>query len=165
MHNMVKVVFELDSDDWHGTPVETLWAEPISENGGREGLLISNSPFYVRGISFLDTVRATPTEHDGVYNFAKVLQRGGHSTVMILFKPDDARVASYWRQLEDMGCSYESSTERLSIGVRKLYSVDIPPTTQLSKVYELLQRGESEGVWMFQDGYLYRSDGPKPTAA
>lgn len=159
MSSLVKVIFELDSDDWHGAPVEALWAEPIFENG-RQGFLISNSPFYVKGISFLDTVRATPTEYKGTYKFANVLRRGGHSTVVVLFKPDDTRVPSFWQRLEEMGCSCESATERLSIGVRTQYSVDIPPTAHLSNVYGVLQQGRSQGVWTFQDGYRYRSEEP-----
>jgi uncharacterized protein DUF4265 len=156
MSSMVKIAFELDADDWHGVPVETLWGEPIIESG-REAFLISNSPFYVRGISFLDTVRATSSGYNGFYHFAEVLQRGGHSTVMILAKPDDARFSSHWSRLERIGCSYESSTEKLSIGVRKLYSVDVPPSASLAEVLQLLERGEADGVWMYQHGHLYTS--------
>jgi hypothetical protein len=151
-------MFELDPDDWHGTPVETMWAEAVVEDA-RPCFQLMNSPFNMRGISFLDFVSATPTKHDGMYNFAAVLKRGGHSTFMLLIKPDDARGKTLWDQLQGLGCSYESATERLSIGVRTLYSVDVPPTADLSKVISILERGEHDGVWMYQEGYVYR---PKP---
>jgi hypothetical protein len=157
MSRMVKISFELDPDDWHRTPVETMWAEAVVEDG-RPCFQIMNSPFNMRGISFLDFVSATPTKHDGMYNFAAVLKRGGHSTFMLLIKPDNAQARSLWDQLQRLGCSYESGTEHLSIGVRTLYSVDVPPTADLSEVFRILERGEREEVWMYQEGYVYRPD-------
>lgn len=160
---MVKILFELDPDDWHGTPVESMWAHAVVGKPG--AFQIDNSPFNVRGISYLDIVEATPTEYEGAYNFARVLERSGHSTFMLLMKPDDSRVRFFWGLLERMGCSYEGSTEQLSIGVRTLYSVDVPPTADISEVYRILERGEKEDVWMYQDGYVYPSDSPNQPAS
>jgi hypothetical protein len=157
MTRKVKIAFELDPDDWHRTPVETLWAEAVVEDG-RPCFQMMNSPFCVRGISFLDFVGAMPTKHDGMYNFAAVLKRSGHSTFMLLIKPDDVRSRPLWDQLERLGCSYESATEHLSIGVRTLYSVDVPPTADLSEVFRILKHGEREEVWMYQEGHVYRPE-------
>jgi hypothetical protein len=156
-NEMVKIVFELDPDDWHRTPVETMWAEPVV--GRSRGIFqICNSPFYVRGISFLDLVVATPTEYQIAYNFGAVLERSGHSTFMILMEPDDSRVRFYWGLLERIGCLYESATEDLSDGVRTLYSVDVPPTTDLTEVFRILDKGEADGVWGYQTGHVHGSD-------
>jgi hypothetical protein len=154
---MVKILFELDAADWHGGGAETLWAELVVSHG-RPVFKICNSPFCAKGISFEDIVRASPTKYEGVYEFGEVLERGGHSTFMLLMKPDDARVTSYWMLLERAGCSYESGTEHLSVGVRTLYSVDVPPSSNLSEVCEILQEGLDHDVWLVQEGYVHRSN-------
>jgi len=76
---------------------------------------------------------------------------------MLLFEPGDVRVPSYWALVEDAGCSFESMTMRLSIGVRTLYSVDVPEHADLTEVYRLLVRGEAMGLWDFPEGYAHIS--------
>jgi hypothetical protein len=34
-----------------------------------------------------------------------------------------------------------------------VYAIDVPPTTDQDKVYEILAKGERSGVWRFQTGY------------
>jgi hypothetical protein len=80
-----KSPFELDVSDWHGHGSETLWAEPIAENEQRI-LQIRNSPFFAKGINNLDVVKAKFTD-DVVGDFIEVIERGGHSTYMLLMQP------------------------------------------------------------------------------
>jgi hypothetical protein len=54
-----------------------------------------------------------------------------------------------------MGCSYESASLSLSMGQRLLYSVDVPPTTDIYEVYEMLEKGENDEVWQFQEGHAH----------
>jgi Domain of unknown function (DUF4265) len=149
----VKVRFELDVSDWHGHGSETLWATPTTESETRL-FQIRNSPFFTRGINHLDVVRARKAENDKMFDFAEIIERSGHSTYMLLMRPDDARHSAYWNMLETLGCSYESGDIDLSIGNRLLYSVDVPPTTDRDEVRDILERGEGSGVWMFQEGYV-----------
>jgi hypothetical protein len=74
---------------------------------------------------------------------------------MIIFEPTEARVGPYWNMLEKSGCSYESMTIKLSIGKRSLFSVDFPPSADIYEIYEILERGERDAVWIFQEGYAY----------
>jgi hypothetical protein len=148
---LVKVFFELDSSDWHGHGSETLWATPVPNSEWRH-FEIRNSPFFATGINHLDVVAARPTDNDRVVYFTAVTKRGGHSTYMILMQPGDSRVAAYWKMLKEMGCSYESMQIGLSIGRRLLYSVDVPPTADGHEVYDMLERGHDDGVWIFQTG-------------
>lgn len=156
---MVKVRFELDASEWHGHATETLWAAavPGSEWPNFE---INNSPFFTTGINFLDIVSAKPTGSDSVFDFVTVTESGGHSTYMLLMQPAESRIDGYWGILERMGCSYESAHLNLSMGKRLLYSVDVPPTADIYEVYEMLERGENDGVWVFQEGdaHIPRSD-------
>jgi hypothetical protein len=159
---LAKVRFELDMSDWHGHGSETLWAEPIGEHE-RRILQIRNSPFFAKGINNLDVVKAEFTEKDVVGDFIEVIERGGHSTYMLLIQPTEIRILSYWSILEGLGCSYESMRLDLSIGSRLLYSVDVPPTTDIHEVYEIFERGQDQGVWMFQEGYAHTPGSPRPT--
>jgi hypothetical protein len=157
---LVKIRFELDGEEWHGHGTETLWAMPIA-GSQRRLFQLKNSPFYVRGISHLDIVRATPTEGSrGMFDFVEVIERGGHSTYMLLIPPDDPRRGAYWNLLQGLGCSYEGAELGFSFGKRLLYSVDVPPTTDLNEVREVLDKGESDGVWMYQDGYVSNPASP-----
>jgi hypothetical protein len=159
---LAKVRFELDASDWHGHGSETLWAESIAETE-QQILRIRNSPFFARGINHLDVVKAKFTG-DFVGDFIEVIERGGHSTYMLLIPPAETRLVPYWGMLERLGCSYESMNIKLSVGRRLLYSVDVPPTTDIDEVYEMLERGQDQGVWMFQEGYAHIPHSPTPTA-
>lgn len=151
---LAKVNFELNLDEWHGGGVESVWAEPVAGKKW-EHFRIMNSPFYVTGVSFLDVVKASFIAGSyRVFNFEAVVERSGHSTYMILMVPEDPRNEAYWDMLERMGCTYESSIEDLSVGQRLLYSVDAPPSTEIDDVYEMLERGETDKVWTFQEGFV-----------
>jgi hypothetical protein len=56
--NLVKVAFELVASDWHGCPGEKMWAKPLVGLPGLISAKLENSPFYVKGVSYLDVVRA-----------------------------------------------------------------------------------------------------------
>src|ERR1700686_2362503 len=81
--------------------------------------------FFARGISYRDIVKASALDNDFILDFKEVVERGGHSTYMLLFRPAETRVGSYWNMLERSGCSYESTSIKLSIGQRSLFSVDV----------------------------------------
>jgi len=149
-----RVLFQLDPDYWPGPGGETLWAEPIVGSEWRHFRLM-NSPFHVRGVSFQDVVKARPIENSDVVQFESVVERGGHSTYMLIMLGSKPRVDAYWDVLEKMGCSYESAPAHWEGEQRKLYSVDVPPSTDLDAVYEMIERGENDKVWIFQEGYAY----------
>jgi hypothetical protein len=53
-----------------------------------------------------------------------------------------------------MGCSYESGTIDSDVGSRLLYSVDVPPSADINDVHEMLERGETDKVWIFYEGFV-----------
>src|SRR5690242_11150323 len=107
--------------------------------------------------NYLDRVTATTSETDHVFNFEAVKNRSGHSTVMILVDPAETRFAAYWKLLEKMGCSYESMKIKLSVGRRLLFSVDVSPPANFDEVLELLERGKSSNILLFQGGHKFES--------
>jgi hypothetical protein len=94
IETMMRVSFDLDHTDWHGHPAETLWADPVPMLGPY-AFRLQNSPFFKRGIAYLDIVDTTPTEGDGLFDFKRVIRRSGHSTYMILVKEDEPRFSLY----------------------------------------------------------------------
>ena len=153
---MIKVSFDLDHTDWHGHPAESMWADPVPEIS-RTAFRLQNSPFFVRGVSYLDIVDTTPTEGDGLFEFKRIIKRGGHSTYMLLVEKGEPRFEGYWSALQAFGCSYEGGQIKLSIGHRQMYSVDVPPSADLNRVVTILERGEIDGTWMYQEGYRHIS--------
>jgi hypothetical protein len=130
-----------------------MWAQPVTGSEWRRFRLM-NSPFHARGVSYLDVVRATPLEDRDIFHF-EVVERGGHSTYMLIMKAAELRVSAYWNSLEKLGCSYEGANIHWEGERRPLYAVDVPPSADIHEVYELLERGENDKVWIYQEGYAH----------
>jgi hypothetical protein len=156
-NQLVKVRFKLDPGDWHGHTGENLWAVKLDT-----GLFqIKNIPSFKQGISYCDVVKALPSDDPMLFDFDSVVERGHHSTYMILIDPTESRRGHYWERLEDAGCTCESGQIRLSIGERLLFAVDVPPTADLNEVNEILRSGHDDGVWIYQTGYASSHDASK----
>jgi len=140
-----KIIFTLNANEWHGNGTESVWAEFISAKRYR----IRNTPFFVKGVSFEDIIFAH--KKCGELFFESTSISAGHSTYRILL---DKRTSGndylkYWKSLEQLGCSYESTT----IGGMLLLAVDAPSKLDIHKVYELLDRGVEHGVWDFEEAH------------
>lgn len=140
---MVKILFNLEENPF-GYSTETLWATPVS---GRS-FQLENSPFYAFGVSYLDVVKAKKS--GPFFNFISVIKPSGHSTYRILMNEGqfEGNFLTIWPQISDEGCSYESTGDR-----RNLFSVDVPPSADIRKVYRLLEKGEEEGIWDFEEAH------------
>jgi len=139
-----KIFFELQPSEWCPYLSESVWAEQISNNCFR----LKNSPFYVRDVSFEDEVSIKQV--NGKFIYDSIIRRGGHSTYRILIQ-ESVRgevLKPYLDALEGLGCTYETSE-----GPTRLLAVDVPPEADIYKVYALLEKGESDGVWGFEEGH------------
>jgi hypothetical protein len=56
--------------------------------------------------------------------------------------------------MQSLGCTYESSSIDTKLGTKKLYSVDVPASSDIYMIYNILEEGERNGVWMFQEGHV-----------
>ncbi|MEM6732027.1 MAG: DUF4265 domain-containing protein [Myxococcota bacterium] len=137
---LVKVKFELEPDAWHRSTTETMWATEVTDGRFR----LENSPFYAFGVSYRDIV--TAKQNGSTLAFQKAVIRGGHSTYRIIrTSDDDVAFASFWGPIQELGCTYEEGDQVLA--------VDVPPKTDIYKVYELLAAGEKAEVWGFEEGH------------
>ncbi len=140
----IKIRFALNPEDQQGFEIENLWAEPLGDDTFR----ILNSPFFVFGISCEDIVKAVPD--DNTLRFVEVVRRGGHSTYRIFLQGDhttgDPIFQQYWKPISALGATLENANDRFA-------AIDIPPGSNVSAVYRLLQEGEDTKVWVFEEGY------------
>lgn len=148
-----KIYFSLDPEDWHGHPSESLWAEKLDNSPSDSVYCLLNSPFFTSGISYRDVVRAGPRQDGPGLQFIEVLDRSGHSTYMVLVPPICPDFDEYWERLNKLGCTYESMTLDTSFGKRLLYSIDVPESSNIYDVYEILEQGERANLWIFQEGH------------
>jgi Domain of unknown function (DUF4265) len=153
---LVKIVFNLSEKDGP-VATESLWAERLGANLYR----LRNVPFYLRGVSEQDIVRAE--ENDGRLVVTGIVDRGGHSTYRI-FLPEQTSEEQFlkdWVALHELGCTYERAT-------RRLIAIDVPPNADVYAVYEALESGEMDQLWKFEEGHcghrLRNTPANKPNA-
>jgi hypothetical protein len=150
-----RIYFDLDPLEWHGGGIEGLCAEPVENSTSGNIYRILNSPFYTRGVSYLDIVRAVPRTDGGTgLKFAGIVDHSGHSTYMILVPPNSPEFTAYWKRIEALGGTYEGGgIEVTCFGRQELYSIDVPDTSDIHAVYSILEEGERVNVWIFQEGH------------
>ena len=140
---LTKVLLRVEPADWHSAPSETLWATPVSSDAYR----LENSPFYAKGFSYRDIVRAEFDPAEGFPVAQRVLESSGHSTYaiwVIAGVESNGEFGKYWQPLEDIGCTFEGARNQL-------LSVDVPATTNVVDAFRLMQIGEDAAVWYFQE--------------
>ena len=140
MDDHKKVRFTYENADG-GTEVESMWA--IEREDGYE---IDNIPFHVTSLAVGDLVAARRDE-DGLLWFTQMTKPSGHSTIQILFARKED-VPSFRTHLDQMGCSSEKSD------IPELIAVDIPPSVKYEKIKTLLDEGEREGRFEYQEACL-----------
>jgi Domain of unknown function (DUF4265) len=143
---LFKLILPLGDNAWHGFESETVWVQGLSDRT----LLLRNSPFFAKGLSNLNVVDAKVENNELV--FAGVRSKGGHSTyrLMVGNAVSDTRFQERWKELAALGCTYESFS-----GVDlKLYTVDVPPASNVEAIYVVLQAGERNGIWDFEEGHF-----------
>jgi hypothetical protein len=137
----VKVLVNLEPDDgWPPYEVEGVWATHEHDNIYR----LDNIPFYARGISDGDLIRAEP-DADGVLTFLSVERPSWFSTVRVFVKggADKEEVRQRFRKIE---CDSEGISEHL-------FTLSIP-RPRLGEVLVELERGEVVGEWDWEEGVL-----------
>lgn len=139
---MVKVRIYIEDTSFWGVNSELLWASEAVD-----GFVLENSPTYAYGYSYKDTVSVV--SQDGELVVVGVVARGGHSTYRIVLREDfdPVRWDEYWLPLEQKACSYESNEPKT------IFSVDVNPKANIHEVYKLLERGENEQFWDFEEGH------------
>lgn len=147
MDDKVKVRFALDQDDsgWPPAESEGLWAHPVG--GGQ--FRLDNTPWFVRGVAAGDVIEAR-SDDGGVLWFSKLLERGGRVVVRVIPRRDGPlhgdrqAVVDAFARLGVLG-------EGMATPVN-MVALDVGPDAPLAAVKGLLERGEADGRWHYEEG-------------
>lgn len=123
--------------------IETVWASRLDDDCYRlESLL-----FFVYGYALGDIVSVTETEEQSPV-VRGVVRRSGHSCYRVFLSGNLSSVeqTNTWPALTRLGCTYERATERL-------FAIDVPAETNIHSAYQLLNTGEKQGEWSFEEVY------------
>lgn len=139
-----KVLAAVKDEHGHVGFYEGLWAKPIAGNRYR----LDNIPFCAFGLSCGDVVETAGEEN----TILRVVERSGHSTYRVkMLSPEAfADFARVWPELDSLGCSFEGTTQEA-----KLFAIDVPHSTDVTSVYEILEKHERSGLWEFEEGYYH----------
>jgi Domain of unknown function (DUF4265) len=123
-----KIDFRLvkDEDNYPPFDWEGLWGEPAGEGAWQ----LDNIPFFAYDVSNRDVVAAHETGERLVFD--RVLERGGHSTLRVIFEDLDT-VNPVRAALKRMGCSTEAAH------TKRLVAVDVRPDVSLDAVRAYLE--------------------------
>jgi hypothetical protein len=140
----VKLLFKLDRDENGYPPVdwESMWAISVSS----DEFEIDNIPFYVRGISCGDVVRAKRSDA-GEWLYVELIEASQNSTVRV-FVSSPSEASFYIDSLVTMGCDCERSN------ITRLFTVHVPNGCALKPILEFLSKAESEGKLEYEEGAI-----------
>lgn len=145
--NHVKIGFylEQDEDGWPPSTRENLWAVDLGEGRYR----IDNIPFYVLGISDGDLVSAV-TEEDGRLVFSELVEASSNSTFRLIVSNEE-ETSVVRKMFLDLGCPSELVGHRF-------ISLHIPESVTMKPIATLIEQGERDGRWEFEEGALRHSN-------
>jgi len=145
--NLVKIAFELlqDEDGYPHDRWETLWAEPVEQG---ELYRIDNIPFFAKGISSEDVVKAE--QRAGQLQYVRLV-RASTNSVFRIYVADESTVLSARNSFRELGCESEQSH------IPKLFALEIPGSIAIGPVAELMDEGAEGGLWEYEEGVLRHS--------
>ncbi len=145
VEELIKIRICLPKVDWHSYASETLWTKPVGDNQYE----IRNCPFFADDLSYGDIVYAESEDENDFPVFKFVIERSGHSTYRIVLEENSSLkdFEKYIEPLNKIGCSTEGFKERQ-------FAVDVPHTTNIYVAFDLLQKGEINGVWFFSSAHI-----------
>src|SRR5947207_2894251 len=147
----LEISLPLDRDSWHGRSSESIWTTLLQGLGDRTNVKaiveVENIPFFSKSISLGD--KLCLDFNTGVPVVDAVVERGGHSTYRIFVETPTIEASHMLERLKAMGCHRVNA--RFNGG--ELYAIDIPPEVDLDDAYEILDKGQREQTWTFEEGY------------
>jgi hypothetical protein len=130
---------------WPPYESESLWAEAR----GDEKAVLLNSPFFARGLSYLDEIEFTKEHADGTAELVGIVAHSGHGTVRAILTDsnmlDEATAAI--NKLERLGCTWEG-------GDGSVVAIDIPPGVRKEEVMAILDEAKAKAVFYVDVGFL-----------
>ncbi|MFI8791988.1 DUF4265 domain-containing protein [Streptomyces sp. NPDC055105] len=146
----MQIAFPLEQDDDGYPPFaeEVLWARKVSDTVGE----LVNAPFFVYGVSSGDIVSFLVSGDGAEIVFDELLSVRGHSTLRVVLL-DDSKEAALVLRLRELGCAVETGR------VASLLAVDVPPGVAYPTIREILETGEAQELWEYEEASLSQEHG------
>jgi hypothetical protein len=147
--DQVRVRFRLEREDDGWPPVESegVWAIPC----GADEYRLDNVPWFARGVAYGDLVRAVADEHDVLW-VESTLRWSGRYTIRVIplgDGPAQAECEGIIGTFLPLGVECENGLPSF-----KIVALDIPPTAHLPEIKRLLNDGEADGRWGYEEGCI-----------
>ena len=148
MDGLVKIRIALAPDAPFAT--EGLWARYL----GQDLYEIDNIPFFAYNLHCGDVVRAIASAPSEQPNIQEVVERGGHSTLRILFTEDKGseRQEDILQWLDDCGAAFEGLGSSVYDG--RYFAIDVEPDADYPSVCAQLYQWELDGLLVYETGAL-----------
>lgn len=121
--------------------IESMWARPL----GADLYELRNVPVHAYGLNFLDVVEALPSPQVGKPVVCRVVERGGHRTLRVMFNDACAmeKRVPMLASLRAWGASVEGAT-------KTLFAIDVEPAGDYDAICARLWDWEREGLLEFE---------------
>lgn len=159
--DMIQIRLGLDHDTWHGVGSEGIWVRLVKPMANQAIVEVDNIPFFTKSLSLKDRISVGLGQNGPVLN--SIVERGGHSTYRIFIQHQTDEAVEMLNSIKMKGCEWEATKFRGG----DLYALDIPPHVNIRVVYEILKKGQTDGIWLFEEGYVGHplEDDPAPSAS
>ena len=159
--DMIRISLQLDPDGWHGLKSEGIWVKAVKKLAGKMIVEVDNIPWFTRHLSCYDKI--TVALINGELVLQEIVERGGHSTYRVYIREMNDEKLQRLAEIKNLGCDWE----RGEFGGGQLYAIDIPPNVDINELYRLLQNGQIDGSWLFEEGFVghHLEGDPIPTVS
>lgn len=142
----VKVHFrlEVDEDGWPPASVESLWAVDLGDGTVR----LDNTPWFVRGVASDDVIRVD-VDDEGLRWAGETVHRSENCTIRLILLKDGGSAAARQGVLETF---HRLGTTGEGIERFGMVALDVPPEADVPQIRTLLEHGEAEGWWEWEEG-------------
>jgi len=146
-NEMVKIRFRLlqGADGYPPCDSEGLWATPLGGGAYR----VANSPWFVPDVALGDFVRAV-ADGDGILWAMERTEESGNCTIRVATLDVDQRTV--FDTFGAMGIFGEG----LGGGV-DIVALNVPQTAEFCRIKTVLQQGEADGRWAYEEGSITRA--------
>ncbi|MFJ3233579.1 DUF4265 domain-containing protein [Streptomyces sp. NPDC086787] len=135
---------EMDEDGWPPASVESLWAVDLGDDMVR----LDNTPWFVRGVSSGDVIRVE-TDDEGVRWAGETVRASENCTIRLIVMKDGGSGAARQTVLETF---HRLGTTGEGIERFRMVAFDVPPDADLPRIRKLLEHGDAEGWWHWEEG-------------
>jgi hypothetical protein len=129
---LYQVIFDLPEDiaAWAPGATEKMW---VAKTAVKLEVEVRNTPFYFKGVSYLDRVRVRVDHERQELVFDEFVTESGHSTVRVILV-DPVVGESLPGVLTGFGCTWEIESSEL------LWAIDVPPAVEYGRLMAELEK-------------------------